>query len=661
MIEETEEIDYLKQISKLDGPILVTGAAGFIGASLFKTLLSYRSDVYGIARKQNWRILDIEPERFRFINLENPSEITNCLNEIKPRTIFNLSAHGAYPDQNNFESITRINLSSTKWIADWCSLNQCGLVHAGTSSEYGTNCTAPSEIDVCRPNSAYAVTKLAATQMLELLCGGGSNLSATVLRLYSVYGPMEEPKRLIPTLIRMGLQRELPPFSPKEVTRDFVYIDDVVNAFIVSAVTQIETPGFRVFNICSGEAVSMEKIARVTRDLFNIKEQPSFGPALRQWDLSDWYGNPSNAKKELNWYSQIDFTDGLKKTLDWYSDGIKSELLEVDFYAAAASLDRKKVSAIVACYRDAEAIPYMHQRLVATFLKLKLDYEIIFVNDCSPDNTMEVIEEVSKSDPKVIGISHSRNFGSQAAFMSGMNLSTGDACVLLDGDLQDPPELIEDFVANWEKGYDIVFGRRIGRDATLLMRISYKAFYRVLAKVSTFVVPLDAGDFSLMSRRVVNQLLKMPERELFLRAARAYVGHKQIGINYVRPERMFGTSTNNLKRNFGWAMRGIVAVGRAPLTLVNALGTILFGLSLTAIVVQIVIRLVNPSLSPPGFASVLTISTFFGSINLLAISIIGAYVGRILDESKGRPRFITEKITTNGRTRDFDQVDIYAK
>ena len=124
---------------------------------------------------------------------------------------------------------------------------------------------------------------------------------------------------------------------------------------------------------------------------------------------------------------------------------------------------------------------------------------------------------------------------------------------------------------------------------------------------------------------------------------------------------MFGDSTKNLKRNVGWAMRGIVAVGRAPLSLVTALGTMLFGLSLTAIAVQIVIRFIDPSHSPPGFASVLTISTFFGSINLLAISIIGAYVGRILDESKGRPRFIAEKITINGRTLDFDQVDIYAK
>ena len=657
MNEETLETDYLKQISKLDGPILVTGAGGFIGAALLKALLAVRSDVYGVARKQNWRLKGVTPAQMKYINLENSNELSNCLNEIKPRTVFNLSAHGAYPDQNNFESITRINLNSTKWLADWCSLNQCGLVHAGTSSEYGTNCSAPSEGDSCRPNSAYAVTKLAATQMLELLCGS-SSLSATVLRLYSVYGPMEEPKRLIPTLIRLGRRGELPPFSPKEVTRDFVYIDDVVNAFIVSAVSQIGVPGFRVFNICSGEAVSMEQVANITRRLFGIEEEPNFGPALRQWDLSKWYGNPSHAREMINWHSKMKFADGLKRTLDWYGIENNSELLEVDFNASAASLDKKKISAIIACYKDAQAIPFMHQRLVDTFKKLDVDYEIIFVNDCSPDNTMEVIEEVSKADPKVIGISHSRNFGSQAAFMSGMNISTGDACVLLDGDLQDPPELIEDFVENWGKGFDVVFGRRIGREAPLLMRFLYKAFYRVLAKVSTFVVPLDAGDFSLMSRRVVNQLLKMPERELFLRAARAYVGHKQIGISYVRPERMFGTSTNNLKRNFGWAVRGIVAVGRAPLSLVTALGAFLFGLSFIAIVGQVIVRIIAPNLTPPGLTSVLTISTFFGSINLLAISIIGSYVGRILDETKGRPRFITEKLTINGRTQDFDQADI---
>ena len=660
MSQSPKEISILELISSIDGPIAVTGASGFIGATLFTTLLSKRSDVYGLVRRKNWRISSVGMLNIRFVNLENSDEVFSCLNEIKPRTIFNLSAHGAYPDQNNFDSITRINLSSTKWISDWCASNECGIVHAGTSSEYGDNCSAPAEADICSPNSAYAVTKLAATQMLELSCEN-SDLSATVLRLYSVYGPMEEPKRLIPTLIRLGRQGRLPPFSPKEVTRDFVYIDDVVESFIASAVSQVGKPGFRIFNICTGEAVSMEQVATVSRKIFKIDSEPIFGPPLRRWDLAKWYGNANFANETLHWRSKTSFSDGLAKTLAWYNQDENSKLLEIDFDSASLSLSKTRVSAIIACYKDAEAIPYMYQRLLTTFKKLEIDYEIIFVNDCSPDNTLEVIEDVSTKDSKVIGVSHSRNFGSQAAFMSGLNIATGDACVLLDGDLQDPPEMIENFVKEWKNGFDVVYGRRIKREAPLLMKFSYKAFYRLLAKVSTFVVPLDAGDFSLISRRVVDQLLKMPERELFLRAARAYVGHKQVGVDYVRPERMFGASTNNMKRNFGWALRGVIAVGRAPLSFITGIATFLFGLSLGAIIIQIVIRLVFPTLSPPGFAAVLTVSTFFGSINLLAISIIGSYVGRILDETKRRPRFIVEKITTSGQTRDFNQVDIYAK
>jgi dolichol-phosphate mannosyltransferase len=160
-----------------------------------------------------------------------------------------------------------------------------------------------------------------------------------------------------------------------------------------------------------------------------------------------------------------------------------------------------------------------------------------------------------------------------------------------------------------------------------------------------------------MSRRVVNQLLAMPERELFLRATRAYVGHRQVGVDYVRPERMFGRSTNNLLKNFGWATKGILTVSRAPLAALSLIGVSLFGLSVVALLAQIVVRIVRPDLSPPGVVSVLLVSTFFGSINLLAISVVGGYVGRILEESKNRPRFIAEYITRNGRSETFDAID----
>ena len=172
-------------------------------------------------------------------------------------------------------------------------------------------------------------------------------------------------------------------------------------------------------------------------------------------------------------------------------------------------------SDLIACYKDNQAIPIMYERLKATFTKLNIDFEIIFVNDCSPDDTEEVIRAISRNDRRVLGISHSRNFGSQSAFKSGMEIASKNACVLLDGDLQDPPELIEQFVQRWRDGYDVIYGRRVKREASLFMQFAYKAFYRVFDYFSYVPIPHDAGDFSLMDKRVVEAILRFPERDLF--------------------------------------------------------------------------------------------------------------------------------------------------
>src|SRR5205085_2745116 len=165
---------------------------------------------------------------------------------------------------------------------------------------------------------------------------------------------------------------------------------------------------------------------------------------------------------------------------------------------ARRSRRRHKLSPIIACYRDAPAIPIMYERLVAVLTRIGVDYEIIFVNDASPDNAREVLAELAARDRKVTVINHSRNFGSQSAFTSGMQVATGDAVVLLDGDLQDPPELIEQFYLKWCEGYDVVYGQRVKRDATLFLQFAYKAFYRSFRAASYVPVPLDAGDFSLI-------------------------------------------------------------------------------------------------------------------------------------------------------------------
>lgn len=304
----------------------------------------------------------------------------------------------------------------------------------------------------------------------------------------------------------------------------------------------------------------------------------------------------------------------------------------------------KKISAIVACYGDELAIPIMHERLTAIFGKIGVDYEIIFVNDASPDNARTVLAELAVRDQRVVVINHARNFGSQNAFTSGMHIATGDAVVLLDGDLQDPPELIERFYEKWQEGYNVVYGVRVNRETTKFLKVAYKAFYRFFRAASYVPMPLDAGDFSLIDRRVVDALNSLPENNRFLRGLRAWVGFKQTGVEYVRPERMFGVTTNNLLRNLGWARRGILSFSYAPLDFIVwlALGTVT--ISFIAIVGQIAMRFLFPESAPRGISTVIVVTLFLGGIQLLCLAIIGSYLAHIYDEVKRRPPYIVESI-----------------
>jgi polyisoprenyl-phosphate glycosyltransferase len=304
----------------------------------------------------------------------------------------------------------------------------------------------------------------------------------------------------------------------------------------------------------------------------------------------------------------------------------------------------KKLSAIIACYRDAPAVPIMHERLTAVFNKIGVDYEIIFVNDNSPDNAREVLAALVARDPHVIVINHSRNFGSQSGFTSGMRIATGDAVILLDGDLQDPPELIESFYQKWLEGFDVVYGERVQREATWFLQIAYKAFYRLFRSASYVPIPLDAGDFSLIDRRVVNALNSLPENNRFMRGLRAWVGFRQTGVPYVRPERMFGRTTNSLLRNLGWARKAILSFSYAPLDMITWLALSTVGLSFLAILLQVISRIFFPDLAPRGFTMQFVVILFLGGIQLLCLSIIGSYLAHIYDEVKRRPPYIVESI-----------------
>jgi dolichol-phosphate mannosyltransferase len=303
-----------------------------------------------------------------------------------------------------------------------------------------------------------------------------------------------------------------------------------------------------------------------------------------------------------------------------------------------------KISAVIACYRDAQAVPIMHERLVAAFAEAEVDHEIIFVNDGSPDNAAEVLAELADRDPKVVVVNHARAFGSQSAFTSGMRIATGDAVVLLDGDLQDPPEVIPQFVEKWRQGYDVVYGERVQREAPLHMQKFYKAFYRVFRRLAYVEVAPNAGDFSLIDRRVVDAIDAMPEKHRFMRGLRAWVGFKQVGVPYTRPERMFGKTTNSFRKNLGWARRAIVSFSYAPLDLITGLAMLVVAASFLSLLVQVVLRIADPSSAPKGLTTLIVIVLFLGGIQLLCLAIIGTYLGHMYEEVKGRPSYVVESI-----------------
>ena len=307
-------------------------------------------------------------------------------------------------------------------------------------------------------------------------------------------------------------------------------------------------------------------------------------------------------------------------------------------------IKNKKLSAVIACYRDAPAIPVMYERLTAVFQKLGMDYEIIFVNDGSPDNAKEILTELAARDKQVVVINHTRNFGSQSAFTSGMRIATGDAVVLLDGDLQDPPELIESLFQKWQEGYDVVYGVRVKRDTSLFLQIAFKMFYRIFRSASYVPMPLDAGDFSLIDRRVVDALNSLPENNRFVRGLRTWVGFKQIGVPYVRPERMFGRTTNSLLKNLAWARKAIVSFSYAPLELITLLASVVVLLSFLVILIQVILRILVPELAPRGFTTLIVLILFMGGIQLMCLSILGSYMAHIYDEVKRRPSYIVESI-----------------
>ncbi|OAS20522.1 glycosyltransferase family 2 protein [Paenibacillus oryzisoli] len=308
-------------------------------------------------------------------------------------------------------------------------------------------------------------------------------------------------------------------------------------------------------------------------------------------------------------------------------------------------MSKRLISIVVPVYNEELNIRRMYDRVTDVFKNLKnYNYELVYVDNCSTDRTIEEIKLLTEIDINVCGLSMARNFGSsQPSTIAGIHYAKGDAVVLIDGDIQDPPEMILDFVAKWEEGYDVIYGIRTKRKGSILRRIGYKAFYRIFKKMSYIDMPLDAGDFGLMDRVVVEEIKKLKEVEIFFRGIRAWIGFRQTGIEYTRDDRELGQTSIPFFANLKWAKMGIFNFSYKPLEWISNFAFIVTLISLIGIVYYVFLHFFKPD-TPYGFSTIIVLVLFLGAAQLLSLSIIGEYVARIFNETKGRPRYIVREV-----------------
>jgi len=270
-------------------------------------------------------------------------------------------------------------------------------------------------------------------------------------------------------------------------------------------------------------------------------------------------------------------------------------------------------------------------------------HELLIVDDGSGDGSVALLEAAAREDARVRVVILSRNFGHQAAFSAALTYATGSAVVLMDGDLQDAPEAIPEFLARFEQGYDVVYARRVRRKEGLPLRAAYWISYRLIGRLARIELPLDAGDFALLSRRVVDALNALPERQRYLRGLRTWVGFRQIGVDIERHERWAGRPKYRFGRLVQLAFDGILAFSVAPLRAAAVIGAAGMGLSVLFAMYSVYVRLALGQ-SPQGFTALIVAFTFLSGIQLFFMGIIGEYVGRVYEESKGRPTFIVARV-----------------
>ena len=301
-----------------------------------------------------------------------------------------------------------------------------------------------------------------------------------------------------------------------------------------------------------------------------------------------------------------------------------------------------EIGLVIPCYNEESVLPALLARLEVFLGNWPHPAWVLFVDDGSRDRTAELLGEACQRNARMACLKLSRNFGHQTAVTAGLMHARGDVVEVLDADLQDPPEVLPEMLAKWREGYDVVYGVRENRKESALLRSAYALFYRILKRIANVEIPLDAGDFSLMDRRVVDYINAMPEHNRFIRGLRGWVGFRQTGLPYSREARQAGAPKYNLRRLLNLAMNGLISFSSIPLQLASWMG-VLSSLMGFGLMVWALFSGLFQGKTPPGWASLAVIILVFGGIQLIVLGIIGEYISRIFVEVKCRPHFLIDR------------------
>ena len=302
-----------------------------------------------------------------------------------------------------------------------------------------------------------------------------------------------------------------------------------------------------------------------------------------------------------------------------------------------------EISAIIPSYNEQDNVGLMYERMTKTLSKISPDYEIIYINDCSKDQTLLRIKELAAKDTHVKYLSFSRNFGHQIAVSAGLDYCSGKAVVIIDGDLQDPPELIEQMYEKYKEGYKVVYARRTSREGeTWFKKATAKIFYRLLASMTSIDIPVDVGDFRLIDQVIVKHLRNMPEKSKYIRGQISWIGYKQTFVNYHRDARIYGKTNYPLRKMLRFALDGITAFSDKPLKIASGLGIVAAIVSLLALIYALVAHFCFNS-TITGWTSLILSVVFIGGVQLITIGIIGEYIARINNDVRNRPLYILEE------------------